>query len=128
MLAGALWEHEGALRASLRSEYQMDLRRPGVGLLDLADLVVNLPPGCALWRATGGPRAWSEEMHLMNAILHRLDIMTWQHTGMMQQKPRGKAPEPISPPPFKGQEDAKTAVIENKRARREARKQEPRSG
>lgn len=89
---------------------------------DLADYVAGLPPGCALWRATGGPLAWTHEMHLMSALLHRLDIMTWQNTGMMQQKPKGKAPEPIAPPPLKGQEDVKAAVIENKRARRQARR------
>lgn len=59
---------------------------------------------------------------MLSAVLHRLDIMTWQNTGMMQQKPKGSAPEPIAPPPFKGQEDAKAAVIENKRARRQARR------
>jgi hypothetical protein len=122
VLAGALWEYEGALRASLRAEYGIDLRDPGVNLLDLADLVENLPPGCALWRATGGPLAWSEEVHFLTALLHRLDVITWQNTGMMHAKPKGNAPDPVSPPPARGEVDAKAAVIENKRARREARR------
>ena len=107
----------------------MDLRDPGVSLLDLADLVEGLPPGCALWRATGGPMAWTNEMHMISAVLHRLDVITWQNTGIMQQKPKGKAPDPVPSPPFKGQEDAKVSVIENKRARRLARRtHEPRTG
>ncbi|MFB7798931.1 hypothetical protein [Isoptericola sp. NPDC056134] len=67
---------------------------------ELADLVVNLPPGCALWRATGGPMAWTDETHVLVGLLHRLDVLAWQNTAVMQRKPRGKAPKPIEPPPF----------------------------
>lgn len=95
LLIGA-FEFEGALRASLRSEYGVDLRNPRMPLLDLADLVANLPRGCALWRATGGPLAWSDETHMLAAVRHGLDILAWQKT---EDGSKGRnQPKPIEPP------------------------------
>jgi hypothetical protein len=95
MLIGAV-EHEGPLRASLRSEYGMNLRDPGVTLLDLADLVANLPAGCALYRAIGGPMAWTEEVHLLAAAEFRLRVLAWMKT---EDGPKGRnQPKPIDPP------------------------------
>lgn len=51
-----------------------------MGALELADLVGFLPDGCALWRSTGGPRAWSEETHLLNLVEYRLRLLVWQKT------------------------------------------------
>lgn len=100
----------------------MDLRRPGVSMEDLADLVANLSPGCALWRATGGPMAWSLEMHAIVGVAHKLDVLAWQNTGVMQRKPRGEMPKPIPPQPFTGADEVSQARSEEKRIRRQARR------
>lgn len=94
-LIGAL-EHEGALRASLRAEYGLDLRDPGVSLLDLADLAANLPPGCALFRAAGGAAAWTDQVHMLAAVEFRLRVLAWQKT---EDGKKGRnQPKPIDPP------------------------------
>jgi hypothetical protein len=93
----AALEFEGPLRASLRAEYAVDLRDPGMTLLDLADLVANLPPGCALYRATGGDMAWSTEVHMLAAVEFRLRVLAWQKT---EDGSRGRnRPEPTKAPP-----------------------------
>lgn len=74
----------------------MDLRDPGMSLPDLADLVANLPPGCALWRATGGPLAWSDEVHMLAAVEFRLRVLAWQKSEDGQKN--RKQPKPIEPP------------------------------
>lgn len=67
-----------------------------MGASDLADLVANLPPGCALWRAIGGPLAWSQETHMLAAIEFRLRVLAWMKT---QDGAKGrKPPKPIDPP------------------------------
>lgn len=134
-LAGALREHEGALRASLASEYPglPPLRSivkgaTGVHLLDLADLVANLPPGCALWRATGGPMAWSQEMHMLVAIQHGLSLLEWENGGIMHRKPGGSPPKPIPSPPFANEQAAKEKRARDKRERYLARRATRRHG
>lgn len=94
-LVGAL-EHEGALRAALRAEYGVDLRDPGMSLLDLADLAANLPPGCALFRAAGGAMAWPPEVHMLAAVEFRLRVLAWQKTE--DGKNGRNKPQPIDPP------------------------------
>lgn len=93
----SMLEFEGPLRASLRSEYGVDLRDPGMPLLDLADLAANLPPGCALYRATGGDMAWSAETHMLAAVEFRLRVLAWQKTE--DGKHGRNKPEPIKAPP-----------------------------
>lgn len=65
-------------------------------LIELADLVANLPAGCALWRATGGPMAWSLEMHM----LVRIEFGVRQHAWLDSKDGQdGKnRPTPIEPP------------------------------
>lgn len=92
----AAMEFEGPLRASLRAEYGVDLRDPGMTLLDLADLAANLPPGCALFRATGGDMAWTTEMHMLARLDYDLRILAWQKT---EDGKKGRnQPKPIDPP------------------------------
>lgn len=92
----AAMEFEGPLRAALRAEYGVDLRDPGMTLLDLADLAANLPPGCALFRATGGDMAWTVEMHMSARIEYGLRILAWQKT---EDGKRGRnQPKPMEPP------------------------------
>jgi len=70
------------LRASLQAAYGIRLStvRANLGALELADLVAFLPDGCALWQSIGGSRAWSPEMHLLNHIEWRLQILDWRKT------------------------------------------------
>lgn len=80
----------------MRAEYGVDLRNPGMSVLDLADLTANLPPGCALFRATGGDVAWSSEVHMLAQVEHRLRTLAWLKT---EDGSKGKnKPEPIRPP------------------------------
>lgn len=79
----------------------MDLRQAlsgysGLSLTDLADLTANLSPGCALWRSTGGPVAWSTETHMLAAVEFRLQVLAWQKTE--DAKNGRNKPAPIDPP------------------------------
>ncbi|SDF99433.1 hypothetical protein SAMN04487781_3229 [Cellulosimicrobium cellulans] len=117
LLVAALAEHRGPLRASLRAEYQIDLSRPGMPWTELADLVAGLTPGCALWRAMGGPMAWSQETQTLVAILDVLRILEWENGGIVQRKPRGSPPKPTPPPPLANEQAAKEARSRAKRDR-----------
>lgn len=117
MLVVALVSHEGALRASLRAEYGIDLRNPGIGSLDLADLTVNLPPGCAFWQSFGGPKAWTDEVHALMMIEHDT-----RHGHWLQAGGKGLPPKPIEPPPFSGEERRRNAVAQRRAQRRAKRR------
>ncbi len=122
MLASALYEHEGALRASLRAEYQIDLRdelqRDDLNTLDLADLVAWLPTGSAFWRSFGGPNALTEEAHALMAIEYRLRISDWRQT-------KGAKPKPPVSPPY-AFETKTAAAAQRRKAARFARRQQNR--
>lgn len=77
---GALNEHEDALRASLQAVYGIRLSQHDYGVLELADLVTHLPPGCALWRAAGGPLAWSDEVHMLARVDYGVRVLAWMKT------------------------------------------------
>lgn len=66
------------------------------GALEVADLVMELPGGCAFWRSTGGPLAWSDTQHMLARIDLRLREQLWQGAG----KKGAPKPEPMKPPPF----------------------------
>lgn len=120
MLVGALHEHEGALRASLRAEYGIDLRNPRMNVLDLADMVGGLPPGCALWRAVGGPMGYTPEAQLMVAIEFRLHQLVWFKT--KDAKTGANAPKPIEfRKPGEKVEDPKVRARREQRIRRRPR-------
>lgn len=97
----ALADFRAPLRASLRAEYGIDLRAPGMWWTDLADLVANFPPGAQFWRVFGGPLAWSDEVHALMAVEYDLRILAWQKTED-GSKGRGQ-PKPTEPPPLAGQ-------------------------
>lgn len=112
MLVAALREYRGALRASLRAEYQIDLSRPDVPWIELADLVAHLPQGCALWRAAGGSMAWSQEVHMLAAVEYRLRVLAWQQT---KDGSKGRnAPEPLSPPKSAHEKQAEDKRLESR--------------
>lgn len=79
-LAAAWGSHRAALRAALRAEYQINLSAPGVTLLELADLVVWLPAGCALWQSMGGPASISLETEQLRWVIFRLEALAWMQT------------------------------------------------
>lgn len=54
--------------------------RGELGLDEVMDLVANLPPGCATYRAIGGPASWSEELHAHVAAIDVLREANWQRT------------------------------------------------
>jgi hypothetical protein len=68
-----------------------------MGALDLAEHVIWLPPGCALWRAIGGPLALTPEDRSLSFIEFRLRVLEW-HMG----HDKGKKPEPPQDPPYSG--------------------------
>lgn len=113
------------MRAALR-EAHIDLRNPGVGLSDLADIVAWLPPGCALWRSVGGPLALSEEAHLLRDVDFRLRELAWLQS---EDGRKGRnRPKPLQPVPFahetnaeQAREDAKYAAHAARAAARSAR-------
>ncbi|WP_248240556.1 hypothetical protein [Microbacterium kunmingense] len=93
MLAGALDDHEGALRASLQAEYGIRLLRDGRTdpertPSELGDLVAGLPHGCALWRAAGGPIALTDEAHLLREAIFRLEVIDWHNGGSKGTPPK----------------------------------------
>jgi hypothetical protein len=68
----------------------------GITPTELADYVANLSPGCALWRATGGPLAWSDETHMLAAVEFRLRVLAWQKSE--DGRKNRNQPKPINPP------------------------------
>jgi hypothetical protein len=79
----------------------VDLAHPPPDARHLADLVTYLPPGCALWRATGGPLAWSDEVHALMEVEFGLRVLAWQKSedGAYHRNP----PKRIPPPPLAGE-------------------------
>ncbi len=60
---------------------------------DLAQHMLWLPPGCALWVSVGGPLAWSTDQRILNAIEFRLRVADWRKT-------KGQKPKPTPDPPY----------------------------
>lgn len=90
---------------------------------ELADLVGNLPPGCALWRATGGAIALSEESMLLREAIFRLEVLDWRETGQ-----QGAAPKRIDLPPsvheveaVQAKQNAKALAYAERQARAQSR-------
>jgi hypothetical protein len=94
-------------------------------LFDAADLAVNLPPGCAVFREYGGPLAWTQSEHLAAAQLHAANIANWQRTkdGSKGSNP----PKPLEPPKGRNERDADAARLDARAqaflARQKARQQ-----
>ena len=79
----------------------------------------HLPPGCALWRATGGPLAWSDEMHLLSQIEYWGQIADWRLT---KDGHNGSNPPDAHRPPLPGQDaEAAESQLEAKVRRHQER-------
>lgn len=98
MLAEGLANHRGSLLASLQIESGINLRSHPFSPPDLAEIVVNLPPGCAFWRSFGGPLSLTDEAHILRAVEYDLQILAWRQTedGQKGRNP----PEPPAPPRY----------------------------
>lgn len=91
-----------------------------MGALELADLVVHLPPGCALWRATGGAIALTDEAHLLREAIFRLEVIDWHNGGSKGAPPkRIELPKPAHEARAAGE---KLAAKARQHARRQARR------
>jgi hypothetical protein len=78
-------------------------------------LAANLPPGCALMRAMGGPASVSDETNAVFLAANRLVSILW--TGLGGNK--NKVPRPLEPPEAGWQD--KQAEREEHAARKAAR-------
>lgn len=91
-LSYVLARHESSVRASLRAVYGVDLRQVmsdhTVTVLDLADLVLWLPPGCAFWMDFGGPAALSMEVRELRRVGYWLRILEYRERGSKGEKPK----------------------------------------
>lgn len=110
MLADALHNHRGALRASLMEVYGLRLDDALEDVLELADLMAWLPAGCALWRAFGGPAAISEEVHAIQMLDYSVRVLDY-HAG---RQGKGKKPQPPKTPPFAHEKRAEDAKVRRK--------------
>ena len=116
----ALRDHRSSLRASLRAEYGIDLRAvlndPDSNLLDLADLVVWLPPGCAFWRDAGGPAAITAEQRDIRRVRFAITQLEYAFRGS-----KGARPKPDPEPPYASERTAKADAMAEKAAAHKAR-------
>lgn len=110
------------MRAALRATYQIDLDNPGMSVAHLAQHVIWLPPGCALWISVGGPLAWSADQRILNAVEFRLRVLDWRKT-----KSKTK-PLPVADPPYAHERAQQDASIQRKAdayLRRQRKKAQP---
>lgn len=96
------------MRASLMKEYRLSIGElRTLPAREAADLVKWIPSGAALWRAIGGPAAWSDETRALMDVEFQIRILDWRMRGG-----KGKRPQPIKPPVYaheKRRADAKQA-------------------
>jgi hypothetical protein len=85
----------------------------------MADFVGWLPPGCALWRSTGGPLAWSDDVRLLHEVEYRLRVLAWQQT--KDAKSGRNQPKPPEEPKFTGEARTEQAHAERQAAARRKR-------
>lgn len=119
------------MEADLASEYNgldlVDLWRGRITARRLSVLVTQLPDGARVWKATGGAKAWSDEVSTMMILDLRLRELFWAET---EDGQNGRnAPEMVEPPPFESEErekgsklDAKAQKFQQMEERRAARR------
>lgn len=111
-MSEALTHHRGALRASLKAEYGINLRGHGLTLVELADLVAWLPAGCALWVSIGGPLGWSHEATLLNEVEFRLRVLAWQ--GTADGSKNHNQPVRVEPPKYAHEREQEAQALAGK--------------
>jgi hypothetical protein len=100
-----------------------DLAGRGRTLLEVCDLVVNLPPGCPLWLAVGGVPSLTTEAQLLRETVFRLDVLDWH----MAAQGKGTKPQRIPLPQPAIRSQAAKLEVDARGARWKAR-QERRAG
>lgn len=124
-----LGRHPEEVEADLAQAYNIDivdLWRHRVTPRRLSVLTLQLPDGSRIWQATGGPKAWSDEVLTMMILDLRLRELFWTKTKDGQD---GKNPPEIAPYPRHEDEvqaeaddlDAKAKKFQQMEARRAAR-------
>lgn len=108
--------HLPALRADLFRVYHgltIETASQIMTLRYFVDLVMELPRGSQVWKATGGPMAWTDETEMLSAVELGVRHLAWQKT---EDGQNGKnVPEPIDPPGMeKVKQDAEEAYIARK--------------
>lgn len=92
----------------------LDVFRGRISLRKASVLTSGLPAGAGLWRLWGGDNAWSDNTHLLNQILYRLDRLEYGVAGG-----KGRAPREQEPPPLRHVEKQREReVAESRKARR----------
>ena len=117
MLIECVALYEPALVASFRAVYQS--RWTDFPLLEAADLAAHLPPGCALWRAVGGPLALSGIERELSVIDYRLQVLAWQKTKDGQKGVN--QPKPPAPIPYAHEADVEAVFAAKQMAARRRR-------
>lgn len=106
------------MEADFQRVYGLDLADLRTGRMRptrAANLAAHLPPGSMVWRHTGGPQAWTDELHMLARVEHTLRVLAWQRT---KDGEKGRnAPEPIEPPEPVGQARAREARVTRKAQR-----------
>lgn len=100
-LLALLREYRGPIRADFRREYGLDIdqvieersMRPSVVL----DLIDNLSPQAALWRAINPDSVWTLEAMLLAAVVDELRAYRWEFS-RVNFKGRQRPPDPIPRP------------------------------
>lgn len=115
-------EYPGELEADFQRVYGLDVIGVYNGTLSVrkaANLAAHLPPGSSVWRAEGGPLAWSDDVALLSAIEFNSHVAWWMKT---KDGSRGtKPPKAMRPPPSKSEQAATEAKARQVLARRKAR-------
>lgn len=108
LLAAALHDHLGPLRASFRAVYHLPIQGHGLSLTEFSELVGSLPAGCAFWQSFGGPLARTEEAWELLRVEFRLRRLEWQQT---EDGRKGRnAPQPPEHVPYAHEKRAEESV------------------
>lgn len=77
--------------------------------MDLADLTMWLPAGCAFWMDFGGPAALTQESRELRTVTHWLRVLDFRHRGS-----KGERPKPTPDPDFAHERRQREAVMNRK--------------
>jgi len=59
---------------------------------------------------------------MLSHLIHGLDVLAWQNTGIMTRNPKGTQPKPIEPPKVASEVKATESLLEQKREKRDLRR------
>lgn len=88
--------------------------------LDLADLVMWLPAGSALWASVGGPAAISNEVRELRRVSFWLRVLDFRKRGS-----KGEKPKPDPDPQYAHEKRGRQSDMERKAAAHMQRRARP---